>query len=71
MTNLLISFLVFCVLAGVFLFVLKAVVDWVNRYFPIPADIIMKIAYALVALYAFLEYMVPFLRTLAGMAGLK
>lgn len=71
MTNLLISFLVFCVVAGFFLFILYVIVSWVNKYIPLPEQIIMKIAYAVVALYAFLKFAVPFLRMLAGMAGLN
>lgn len=71
MINLLISFLVFCVVAGVFLYILKLVVAWLGSFLPLPAQLILGIAYVIVALYGFLQYAVPFLRMLAASAGLK
>lgn len=74
MVDLLISFLVFVVIAAIFLYALKLACGWISGWLPTFSQftpLIMGAAYIIVGLTGLLKYIVPILRSLADMAGLR
>ncbi len=73
MANLLIAFIVFVVIAAIFLYILKLACSFISGWLPpfghfVP--LIMGIAYIIVGITVLFKFIVPLLQALASTAGL-